>query len=178
MSHNDSFELLIKTPIVKKVIIAFIAILVLSTNGISSMVSAIPDYLDKGLNPIPYSPPMPEGVKRMNERKVKIEKGTRTIIDGATRYVSPDKQFNKDSNYSPNRINMTLNTVRARLNAFAASRYYMQNGGGQIITEGIGFMLQKDIGNNTSTHSLVMYPQIRDIIRKRINLILQTKEIR
>ncbi len=165
MSYNNTFELLTKTPMIKKVIIAFIAILILSTNGISSMVSAIPDYLDKGLNPIPYSPPMPEGVKRMNERKVKIDKGTKIIIDGAIRYVTPhSKDIKIYNSVNPTSKTKTLTTVRARINEYAAVRNYTLNTLDQIINEGLGFKIINDSQQGTTTHSLLMYPQVRDII--------------
>ncbi len=110
-----------------------------------------------GLNPIPISPPPPENPKREVTVKNKLVKGNHLITsysDG-TQTARPIKPITTLS---------TLTTVPAKLHTFAACRNYTETQGGGINVDGTGFVIGYDSQTGFHTNSLLMYPQIRDVI--------------
>jgi len=135
-----------------KIVILLCLILILGSAGIAQMVFAIPEYLDKGLNPIPYSPAPPKNLNKINSTvDVTYNNGYRVYNSGdGWRSVSPEPL-------------PTGETVPAKLNAYAACKSVNETPGGTTVMDST-FRLAYDSQTGVRTSSLLMYPQIKDIV--------------
>jgi hypothetical protein len=134
-----------------KIVILLCLILILGSAGIAQMVFAIPEYLDNGLNPIPYSPAPPRNQDKVYTSGVSFENGYRVYNSGeGWRAISPEP--------SP-----TGETVPAKLNAYAACKSVNEISGNTIVIDNM-FRLGYNSQTGLRTSSLLMYPQIKDII--------------
>lgn len=135
-----------------KIVILLCLILILGSAGIAQMVFAIPEYLDKGLNPIPYSPAPPKNLNKISSTvDVTYSNGYRVYNSGdGWRSVSPEPL-------------PTGETVPAKLNAYAACKSINEISGNTTVIDNmfkLGYISQTGL----RTSSLLMYPQIKDII--------------
>lgn len=134
-----------------KIVILLCLILILGSAGIAQMVFAIPEYLDKGLNPIPYSPAPPRNQDKVCTSGVSFENGYRIYNSGeGWRAISAEPIS-------------TGETVPAKLNAYAACKSVNETPGGITVMDSV-FRLAYDSQSGVRTSSLLMYPQIKDII--------------
>jgi len=124
-------------------------IMILSSAGITQMVFAFPKLFDNGLNPIPYSPKKPDIPKISNYQ---IKKDDFLInVNGNTQLAKP---FSKK---------MATTNINSRLNAFGSCVSLNVDNGVTTFIDNT-FILASSWQNSSSKYSLVMYPQIRDII--------------
>ncbi len=135
-----------------KIVILLCLILILGSAGIAQMVFAIPEYLDNGLNPIPYSPAPPKNLNKINSTvDVTYENGNRIYSsDDGWRSVSPTPLS-------------TGETVPSKLNVYGACKSVFETSNGNTVLNNI-IRLSYDSLGNTKTSMLLMYPQIKDII--------------
>jgi RHS repeat-associated protein len=124
-------------------------IIVLSSVGITQMVFAFPKLFDNGLNPILYSPKKPD-IPKISNYQIKKD-GLLINVNGNTQLAKP---FSKK---------IATTNINSRLNAFGSCVSLSVSGGVTTLIDNT-FRLASSWQNSSSKYSLVMYPQIRDII--------------
>ncbi len=124
-------------------------IIILSSAGISQMAFAFPKLFDNGLNPIPYSPKKPD-IPKISNYQIKKD----GFLINVNRNTQLAKPFSKK---------IATTDINSRLNAFGSCVSLSVSGGVTTLIDNT-FRLASSWQNSSSKYSLVMYPQIRDII--------------
>ena len=119
--------------------------------GLNEVAKGFTFIQNKGLNPIPNSPPPPRDFKLCS---------TRTYTSGYNSYneLIAGQQF-----VSPHNPNIWEGSVPAKINEYAVSKNYtLINNNITSINE--GFSVNSNQQALSYTNSMLMYPQVRDII--------------
>jgi len=132
--------------------------MVFTMGGMYQAVGVLAKSLDKGLNPIPVSPPPPAGYFEGFKPSTDYVNGLEMINDAPGHYRVRPSRRSEYTTYSTS----DPETINSRLNFFAACDSYTDNGT-SISRKNDLFQVGYDSSTNTATKSLIMFPQVRDL---------------
>ena len=132
--------------------------MIFTMTGVTHVAKVVGASFDKGLNPIPKSPPLPTEMCNSRGNSVSFKNGMRFVSDTQGQYKVMTQERNSYTTFSTGDVT----TINSRLNLYAACDSFTDNGTSQVRINDL-CQLAFDPSTGSSTKSLLMFPQVRDL---------------